>query len=170
MNDLKYVFPADGDVHPECLRAAKVPLMNQAECRRLYRDSSSGLIDGQICAGYSGGGFVRSGWKTCKYPGMVDTCHGDSGGPLACRSGDGVYKLVGVVNWGGGKCGEVGYICLCSYSNVLLGGQAGSVHTSDILPRLDQAQDGQGWPGPHSLRTLERKRLHSQNFAPWMFK
>ena len=93
-------------------------------------------------------------------PGMVDTCHGDSGGPLACQvppqlqyhqnwgnllclhhhnswhhhdwpliivsiaiiyiiyiytfsykfllqTGDGSYKLVGIVNWGGGYCGEV---------------------------------------------------------------
>ena len=77
--------------------------------------------------------------------GMVDTCHGDSGGPLACQvphqhqgqlyffiaiciaimtimfitniptfsyqfllqTGDGSYKLVGIVNWGGGYCGEV---------------------------------------------------------------
>jgi secreted trypsin-like serine protease len=40
--------------------------------------------------------------------GMVDTCHGDSGGPLACQTGDGSYKLVGIVNWGGGYCGEPG--------------------------------------------------------------
>ena len=55
---------------------------------------------------------------------MVDTCHGDSGGPLACQvrhpnlpphhhnhilfqTADGTYKLVGIVNWGGGYCGEV---------------------------------------------------------------
>ena len=83
--------------------------------------------------------------------GMVDTCHGDSGGPLACQvphqhqgqlyffiaiciaimtimfitniptfsyqfllqTGDGSYKLVGIVNWGGGYCGEVfTFFCL----------------------------------------------------------
>jgi len=82
------------DVDPECLRAAKVPLINQEQCWKLYRFTSSNLIDGQMCAGYPGGG--------------VDTCHGDSGGPLTCQVGDGSYRLVGVVNWGGGRCGQAG--------------------------------------------------------------
>jgi len=99
-DDLPCVVSGWGQILPkkkvrgECLRAAQVPLINQASCRRMYRDSSQPLIAGQICAGYE--------------KGMVDTCHGDSGGPLACQTGDGSYKLVGIVNWGGGYCGEPG--------------------------------------------------------------
>jgi len=87
----------------------------------MYRDSSQPLIAGQICAGYE--------------QGMVDTCHGDSGGPLACQTGDGSYKLVGIVNWGGGYCGEPGkpgvYTRVQYYDKwireMMGGGQAGNV-------------------------------------------
>ena len=138
--------------------------------------------------------------------GMVDTCHGDSGGPLACQvhifgigvvimivvshivfttllpsiklilvpqssplryidnslhhpefafqTADGSYKLVGIVNWGGGYCGEVqSHLQHCflrkqlrslfsrefaksnptTYSFICSGWKAGSVHTRAIL-------------------------------------
>jgi len=59
-----------GQVHTDCLRAAKVPIMNQQGCEKDYQQSSQGLIKSMLCAGYPGGG--------------VDACKGDSGGPLAC--------------------------------------------------------------------------------------
>jgi secreted trypsin-like serine protease len=95
--------------------------VNQAVCKEKYKDSSQGLIEGQICAGYSGGSARLVG-AIPSLAGMVDACHGDSGGPLACKVGghydasdshptfqspDGSYKLVGVVNWSRRRCGEV---------------------------------------------------------------
>ena len=89
MTCFKIAFSADGNVRTKCLRAAKVPLMNQALCKQMYSDSSSGLIDGQICAGYTAGDtkIIQKAELTDHWPdiGMVDTCHGDSGGPLACQ-------------------------------------------------------------------------------------
>jgi len=79
-------------VRPDCLRAAKVPILNQDKCKVNYAHSSQKLIDSMMCAGYPSGG--------------VDACKGDSGGPLACYV-DGSYKLVGVISWGLG-CGKAG--------------------------------------------------------------
>jgi len=79
-------------VNPGCLRAAKLPIMNQARCEKNYENSSGWIIPSMVCAGYPHGG--------------VDACKGDSGGPLACYI-DGSYKLVGVISWGLG-CGKAG--------------------------------------------------------------
>jgi len=79
-----------GKERPECLRAAKVPILNQDKCQIMYSHSSGAVVDSMLCAGYPEGG--------------VDACKGDSGGPLACYI-DGSYKLVGVVSWGLG-CGK----------------------------------------------------------------
>jgi len=95
---LKCVVSGWGRIYPlssinrECLRAAKLPLMEQKTCEQKYVDSSQPIIPEMLCAGYPHGG--------------VDACKGDSGGPLACHI-DGSYKLVGVISWGFG-CGEAG--------------------------------------------------------------
>lgn len=44
-----------------------------------------------FCLGYPGGG--------------VDSCWGDSGGPLMCQSPKGKYEVKGIVSWGKG-CGK----------------------------------------------------------------
>lgn len=67
------------------LHVAHVPLIDKQTCAGLqgYADK---ITDNMICAGFD--------------TGAVDTCKGDSGGPLQCKVGEKWY-LVGVTSWGG---------------------------------------------------------------------
>jgi len=80
-------------IHPECLRAAKLPLMNHSQCKKLYAKSSQNILEEMVCAG--------------KVEGGVDACKGDSGGPLVCKEHpqSETYMLAGVISWGLG-CGK----------------------------------------------------------------
>ncbi|XP_066995499.1 trypsin-3 [Anabrus simplex] len=70
---------------PDVLRVGYVPLVSQETCEKDH--GSQGKIDDtMICAGYLA-------------TGGVDSCRGDSGGPLEM---DGI--LIGIVSWGRG-CG-----------------------------------------------------------------
>jgi secreted trypsin-like serine protease len=75
----------------DTLRAARVGVIADSTC-------SSGVVYGSdfdpatmLCAGFIGGG--------------VDTCSGDSGGPLEAPLEGGGYRLVGITGWGEG-CAE----------------------------------------------------------------
>jgi len=80
-------------IHPECLRAAELPIMNHNQCKKMYAESSQNIIKEMICAG--------------KLKGGVDACKGDSGGPLVCKDdlSSNTYMLAGVISWGLG-CGK----------------------------------------------------------------
>jgi secreted trypsin-like serine protease len=75
----------------DTLRAAPVKVISDASC------GSSGVYGSDfdpstmLCAGYLSGG--------------VDTCFGDSGGPLEAPVAGGGYRLVGITGWGDG-CAE----------------------------------------------------------------
>uniref|UniRef100_A0A8D8VRP7 Plasma kallikrein n=1 Tax=Cacopsylla melanoneura TaxID=428564 RepID=A0A8D8VRP7_9HEMI len=71
------------------LRAATVKIIDQNTCRSsaVYGNSHQNILDSMLCAGYLNGG--------------IDACGGDSGGPLACKTG-GRFVLSGIVSWGDG--------------------------------------------------------------------
>lgn len=77
--------------YPEILKAAEVPVISIRKCRSFY--GRRRITPGMMCAGYKQGG--------------IDTCDGDSGGPLICKI-QGVYTLIGATSWGRG-CAKPGY-------------------------------------------------------------
>ena len=81
----------DGGDLPDTLQKAQVPITSDAYCESAYSDEDGWDFDPEtmICAGYPDGG--------------VDSCHGDSGGPLFSGG-----RVVGVTSWGNG-CAEPGY-------------------------------------------------------------
>ncbi|XP_078358679.1 trypsin-like isoform X2 [Oculina patagonica] len=72
------------------LHEAALPMVSHGDCNA--PQSYSGVItENMICAGYKQGG--------------VDTCEGDSGGPLMCKGGEGRWYLTGVASFGHTGCG-----------------------------------------------------------------
>ncbi|XP_012537284.2 uncharacterized protein LOC105837243 isoform X2 [Monomorium pharaonis] len=67
------------------LRYGWVPLLDQSICRASYVYGEGAISDGMMCAGYLDEG--------------IDTCDGDSGGPLACYH-NGAFSLYGITSWG----------------------------------------------------------------------
>ncbi|XP_076659938.1 uncharacterized protein LOC143363221 isoform X5 [Halictus rubicundus] len=77
--------------HSNDLRYGWVPLLDQSVCRAGHVYGEGAISDGMFCAGYLDEG--------------VDTCDGDSGGPLACYH-NGAFTLYGITSWGQ-HCGKV---------------------------------------------------------------
>ncbi|XP_053369728.1 transmembrane protease serine 9 [Clarias gariepinus] len=67
------------------LQKAQVGIIDQSECQQSYGRK---LTANMMCAGSMEGG--------------IDTCLGDSGGPLACREPRGRWFIAGVTSWGRG--------------------------------------------------------------------
>ncbi|XP_066599754.1 uncharacterized protein teq isoform X2 [Prorops nasuta] len=72
------------------LRYGWIPLLDQSVCRAGYIYGQGAISDGMVCAGHLDEG--------------VDTCDGDSGGPLACHH-NGAFTLYGITSWGQ-HCGK----------------------------------------------------------------
>ncbi|GFS67372.1 chymotrypsinogen B [Nephila pilipes] len=81
------------------LYQAEIPIADPEKCRKSYE--SYFLSDGMLCAGYD--------------QGRVDSCAGDSGGPLLVQR-NGRWTLYGITSFGDG-CGEKGKFGI--YSDVL---------------------------------------------------
>jgi len=76
---------------PDILYKAEVPIMSDNECRASY--GSTNFETTMLCAGFPNGG--------------VDSCTGDSGGPMTAT--DRSYRyLAGLMSWGYG-CARPGY-------------------------------------------------------------
>jgi trypsin len=76
----------------DTLRAARVDVIDDPTCDSDYSpDFDSATM---VCAGFQDGG--------------VDTCFGDSGGPLEAPLQGGGFRLVGITGWGSG-CAEAGF-------------------------------------------------------------
>jgi secreted trypsin-like serine protease len=81
-----------GSGFPNQLQAATVQIIDDGTCSGDYgADFDRNTM---ICAGFQSGG--------------VDTCAGDSGGPLQAPLATGGYRLVGITSWGLG-CAEPGH-------------------------------------------------------------
>ncbi len=77
-----------GRVYPVRLQQADVKLTPNDRCKKMWRDINTKK---QVCAGLGG-----------KRP--VDTCSGDSGGPLLFTDSDGITRLAGLVSFGPQPC------------------------------------------------------------------
>jgi secreted trypsin-like serine protease len=75
----------------DTLRAGSVPVVDDATCGSSTDYGNDFDPATMVCAGYVNGG--------------VDTCYGDSGGPLEAPLEGGGYRLVGLTGWGEG-CAE----------------------------------------------------------------
>ena len=73
------------------LRAATVPIVADSTCGSALYYGTAFDPATMVCAGFSEGG--------------VDTCNGDSGGPLESPLEGGGYRLVGITSWGF-RCAE----------------------------------------------------------------
>ena len=85
-----------GGKFSKILQKATVPIISRTTCKKAY---GTDLTTRMLCAG---------GEK-------ADSCHGDSGGPLACQLGNRWY-IAGVTSWGRG-CAKPGYYGV--YADVL---------------------------------------------------
>ncbi|XP_072944154.1 uncharacterized protein l(2)k05911 isoform X2 [Epargyreus clarus] len=82
----------EGGAQPSVLQEVSIPVWTNAECRLKYGSAApGGIVDHMLCAGKA----------------SMDSCSGDSGGPLMINEG-GRWTQVGVVSWGIG-CGKGQY-------------------------------------------------------------
>lgn len=87
-----YVDPATRQT-AETLQEASLPLVENGRCNQVMGDAGTGPIDARrVCAGQNEGG--------------VDSCNGDSGGPLLAADGRANWVQVGIVSYGVAECGK----------------------------------------------------------------
>lgn len=93
--------------YPEALQQADVPIVSNQTCNDAYNAGGYDdvISEYDLCAGY-----VRGG---------VDSCAGDSGGPMIILD-QGIWKLAGVVSWGHG-CALPNYYGVYARISRLLG-------------------------------------------------
>lgn len=83
-----YGLTSEGGSASNTLRVATTPIIADSTCAQPGVYGASFIASTMVCAGSLAGG--------------VDSCNGDSGGPLQAPASGGIYRLVGIVNWGDG--------------------------------------------------------------------
>lgn len=79
------LYEIDSTAWPDLLQQASIPIIEEKECQQ-KEGYDEKLTENMVCAGYP--------------EGHVDSCNGDSGGPLQCHA-DGVWRVKGITSWGG---------------------------------------------------------------------
>jgi len=133
---------SDGSTSQDTLREARVPIISDSSCGSGSVYGSEFFPAVMVCAGFLAGG--------------VDSCSGDSGGPLAVPAPGGSWRQVGVVSWGIG-CAEPNHPGV--YSRVgsdplrayVTGGRRGA------HPDPEPGGTGARLAGKQHLRTLQRQ-------------
>lgn len=132
--------PADRPSYPMGLRAVRMPLVPDGVCEAQYALIEQPITARMICAG---GGRSH-----------LDTCYGDSGGPLLAESSSpsgspADYVLVGLVDFGNG-CAQPGYA---------------GVYTRIASPEVMRFLESGVGPSPRSVasRVKHRKRRHKRH-------
>jgi secreted trypsin-like serine protease len=80
--------PGNNNSGSDTLKVATTPIISDSTCGSPSVYGSAFVASSMVCAGYLAGG--------------VDSCNGDSGGPLQAPAQGGVFRLVGLVSWGYG--------------------------------------------------------------------
>jgi secreted trypsin-like serine protease len=109
--------PAPAPTYPYALHEVDVPIVSDADCAAAY--GSDFILPDQICAGDLADGGV-------------DSCYGDSGGPLFVDSVGGTYLQVGIVSTGN-DCALPGYPGIYTRTATYAGWVAG-VMAANPLP------------------------------------
>jgi len=75
------------------LEQTGAPVVDLPSCRTRNNPDNIPITDNMICTGYENPRSTRA-----------SSCHGDSGGPIACKTREGVWKVQGVISWGSMTC------------------------------------------------------------------
>ncbi|XP_068216346.1 serine protease 1-like [Palaemon carinicauda] len=129
---------SEGGEHSDVVRKIKVPILSNEDCRNT-KHIPGDITDTMMCAGYDAG--------------RIDSCGGDSGGPLLHeRSGGSQIDLIGIVSWGEG-CGRTGYpgvyTRIQSFRNFIdtkISSGCFCPHQEEDLPLLQQVQGSEALP------------------------
>uniref|UniRef100_A0AAY5ECS3 trypsin n=1 Tax=Electrophorus electricus TaxID=8005 RepID=A0AAY5ECS3_ELEEL len=78
-----YITGWGDTVHPDL--QASITILSKRHCKHRYADQFTGRM---LCAGSAFGDR------------RVDSCRGDSGGPLMCKRENGTWVVYGVTSWG----------------------------------------------------------------------